>query len=228
MNHIYRCELCAGHVIASDNEACFLIDTGAPSSICETSVIHFASRDHAAQKRFRRLSCAALGAEIGKPIHALVGADILSRYDMVIDLATAELTFSDEALSFDGDSLELDECMGIPILQAVIEGRTIRMFFDTGARLSYLAPEIGRAFPDAGPEQDFYPGVGRFQTETRRVPITLGKDTIELRVGELPPLMQVSLMMAETSGILGTAILESHSVCFAPRRRALILKRRSA
>ena len=41
-----------------------------------------------------------------------------------------------------------------------------RMFFDTGAQISYLQDDVLDTFPSAGPVTDFYPGVGQFQTET--------------------------------------------------------------
>lgn len=114
--------------------------------------------------------------------------------------------------------------MGIPIIQAEVNGSEIRMFFDTGAKLSYLDPEITENFQSIGTTNDFYPGLGSFETQTYRVPIRLGSTEIELTVGTLPEMLQLTLMMANTSGILGTAILSNFAVGLNPGIKKLILE----
>jgi hypothetical protein len=57
------------------------------------------------------------------------------------------------------------------------------------------------------------------------IPIILATETVVLRVGNLPEPLQMTLMMADTGGILETAILRTHRVTFAPRRRTLTLQR---
>ena len=42
--------------------------------------------------------------------------------------------------------------MGIPIVTAQIGGRAYRMFFDTGAQISYLQSDALKTFPAAGTE----------------------------------------------------------------------------
>ena len=46
-----------------------------------------------------------------------------------------------------------------------------------------------------------------------------------LRFGNLPELLQMTLTMADTRGILGTSILGTHKVTFAPRRKTLTIRR---
>ncbi len=99
------------------------------------------------------------------------------------------------------------------------------MFFDTGAKLSYLDPERTNAFPSVGTESDFYPVVGDFATNVYDMLIVLATENVVLRVGNLPELLQKTLMMANTRGILGTAILRTHKVTFAPRKRTMTLQR---
>lgn len=225
MKYAYQYAVTDGHLIAVVDKLCCLIDTGAPTSVSDTTPFKFAGRSHPVEHSYMGVSCESLSADVGAHIDALVGADILNQYDMLIDPSASTITLSDEPQSLEGETIALDEFMGIPIIQASVADQSIRMFFDTGAKLSYLDPDMSRAFPDAGPEQDFYPGVGKFRTQTFTVPISVGTEEIFLRVGVLPQLLQMTLMMADTSGILGTAILENHIVCFAPRRQSMILKK---
>jgi hypothetical protein len=70
--------------------------------------------------------------------------------------------------------------MGIPIIEAVIGNDRVRMFFDTGAKLSYLDPLRTSIYSPSGTENYFYPGLGEFSTHTYDIPILLAADTIAI------------------------------------------------
>ena len=223
--HVFYYELVDGHVVVKFEGVAFLIDTGAPSSVAEKASISFAGRDHVVQTNYMGITPRSLSDHIGTSINALIGADILNDFSMVIDPRTNELRLSAGNLDLSGVELPIESFMGIPIVEAKIEDNTIRMFFDTGAKLSYLDPEITGRYPTLGPAQDFYPGIGQFQTQTYRIPIKLGTETVELTVGNLPQLLQTTLMMANTSGILGTAILSHFVVGLSHNQQKLVLQR---
>jgi len=227
MRHEYKYDLVDGHIIVRDGASRLLIDTGAPSSVGEASSLAFAGETRSVAQDYMGVTPAFLGSKIGSPVHALIGADILNRFDVTIDPSQSVVTLNEGEEHLIGEPIPLDDFMGIPIVLASIGGQTIRVFFDTGAKLSYLAPEITAAFPRDGAEQDFYPGLGSFQTDTFTVPISVGSEQFVLRVGVLPELLQMALMKADTGGILGTAVLESHSVCLAPRRGTMRLTKLS-
>jgi len=225
MKHEYDYTLVDGHVIVRNSNKQLLIDTGAPSSVGDLSPLAFAGGSYSMQSNYMGISPATLSKSVGTPINALVGADILNRYDIFIDPIAQRFTLTEDELPLAGTALGLDSFMGIPIVEARVGKDTVRMFFDTGAKLSYLDPERTNSFPSVGTESDFYPGVGDFSTNAYDIPIVLATENIVLRVGNLPELLQMTLMMADTSGILGTAILRTHKVTFAPRRRAMTLQR---
>lgn len=226
MIHTYPYAMVRGHLIAHCGELQCLIDTGAPLSVCAEPPLLFAGTRHPAQYNYMGVSCDSLSTDVGCRVDALVGADVLQKYDVLIEPSESTIVVSDDSLPLDGCALAIDDFMGIPIVSAFVNGKTVRMFFDTGARLSYLDPDICSDFSSAGSQEDFYPGMGKFRTETFRVPIVLGTEEMELCVGILPKLLQMTLMMDETTGILGTAVLEKYRVCFAPRRKTLNLKPR--
>ncbi|MBC8236554.1 hypothetical protein H8E77_43970, partial [bacterium] len=98
-----------------------------------------------------------------------------------------------------------------------------RMFFDTGAQISYFQEDTITDFPSAGTVTDFYPGVGQFQTDTHQVQVELGESAFTLRCGTLPSLLGATLMMAGTSGIIGNQIMENRVTGYFPRRNVLCL-----
>ncbi len=227
MKYEYSYKLVDGHIIVDVDMNYLLIDTGAPSSVGNTSPLNFAGKSHKVSESYMGVTLESLSSNVGSTINGLVGADILNQYDILIEPVTCRIVLSKEELPAEGVPLTLNTFMGIPIVDAVISDKTVRMFFDTGAKLSYLSPELSVQFPDAGEESDFYPGVGEFTTQTYSVPIGLANKEITLRMGTLPKLLQATLMMANTDGILGTAILDTYTILFAPRRKFLLLQERS-
>jgi hypothetical protein len=225
MKHEYEYKLIDGHIMVKDGNKQLLIDTGAPVSVGDSSPLAFAGGSYSMQNRYRETSPASLSKSVGTPVNALVGADILNRYDVSIDPIVQKFSLSEDEVPLVGALLGLDSFMGIPIVEARVGKDTVRMFFDTGAKLSYLDPERTNAFPSVGTESDFYPGIGDFSTNAFDIPIVLASENILLRVGNLPELLRRTLMMADTGGILGTAILRTHKVTFAPRRRTMTLQR---
>lgn len=223
--HRYRYNFFDGHIVATVGQSSLLIDTGAPGSAADSAPLVLAGRSHALQGSYLGVTPASLGRYIGTPVNALVGVDILNQYDCLIDPSTCTFTMSEAALPLEGRTLELDNCMGVPIIEATVAGDKVRMFFDTGARLCYLDPDLTALFPEDGTEDDFYPRFGVFSTIAYHVPFVLGGDTVTLRAGTLPPVLRTELMMANTRGILGTAILRTHRVTYAPRRKMMALTR---
>ena len=171
------------------------------------------------------ISTESLSRSDGTPINALIGADILNQFDILVDPTTNTLKLSQDELPLAGPSLELDSFMGIPIIEATVGEDKVRMFIDTGAKLSYFDSDRTRAFQSVGVETDFYPGLGEFNTNAYDIPVMLATETVPLRVGNLPQSLKMTLMMADTGGILGTAIFRTHKVTYAPRRNTMTIQR---
>lgn len=225
MNFDFSYKLFDGHILAEIEQHTMLIDTGAPCGFATFSPIKLGNREYQFAKNCMGLTTESLSKNVGCEVHALIGADVLNNYDILIDPKTGRLTFCEDELPLKGQEIPVELFMGIPILEARINGKPARMFFDTGAKLSYLDEELTSDFAAVGNAEDFYPTVGRFTTKVYEISAELATDTIKLRAGNLPDLLQMTLMMANTSGILGTAILETHRVTYSPRRELMAIDR---
>jgi hypothetical protein len=157
------------------------------------------------------------------PTCGLLGADTINAFDVLIDIEKQEITFSKEELTFEGTSLGLEHFMGIPLLDAEIGGESYRMFFDTGAQVSYFQHRSLKSFPPVGSLTDFYPGYGEFVTETHQVEVRLGGQMMTLRCGGLPKMLAAGLMMGGAKGIIGNQILPGRVAGYFPRRKQLVL-----
>ena len=58
-------------------------------------------------------------------------------------------------------------------------------------------------YESIGNDEDFYPGIGKFETECFENSTSLGKSNYFVKYGNLPTLLQQTLMLGGTNGIRG-------------------------
>ena len=220
--HNSRLKIQKGHLFVEIDGDDWLLDTGAPTSF-GTNQIRIEGRDFPVPSNYMGLTASQLTGFVGHPTVGIIGADILNEFDILIDMKSERVSFSSEQITLDGEVLEIDEFMGIPIIMARISGAERRMFFDTGAQISYFQDDSLDTFHAIGMATDFFPGIGQFRTETYRVSTTLGNRQYDLCCGSLPHLLGMTLMLAETEGIIGNEILYGRLTGYFPRRRELVL-----
>jgi hypothetical protein len=121
--------------------------------------------------------------------------------------------------------MEIDSFMGIPILRVKIGDNEALMFLDTGAKLSYAAEEITENYHCIGQEQDFYPGAGEFFTNCYIIDTKIGEKTFPVKYGNLPALLQMSLMLANTQGIIGYDFFKNFKVLLDIEGDRLVYKK---
>jgi len=212
-----------GHLFVELEGNLWLFDTGAPESFGEAENLTIADKQFNIDNSYMGLTVEKLSQFVGVQCFGLLGTDVLGHFDHILDCTKGKLTVSTDELSYIGQSIPLFEFMGIPILNVRIANCEYKMFFDTGAQISYFQDDSLVDFPVAGSITDFYPGVGQFQTDTHQVPVELGDTTFRLRCGTLPSLLGATLMMAGTQGIIGNQILANQVIGYFPRRSALCL-----
>jgi hypothetical protein len=219
----YPLNLVDGHLFVEAGDKLWLLDTGAPTSFGVTSEIGFAGEQFALKAAYMGLTAERLSEYVRVPCAGLLGTDVLGQFDLIIDGLGNTVRVSRDTLTHAGSPVELDSFMGIPIVEVRIDDSKYRMFFDTGAQVSYLQDDVLEAFPHSGAMQDSYPGFGEFRTEIYDLAVRLGARAARLRCGRLPALLGASLMLADVQGILGNEILAGGSVGYFPRRHLLSL-----
>ncbi|WP_155800990.1 hypothetical protein [Pontibacter sp. BAB1700] len=145
-------------------------------------------------------------------ITTLLGADILSKYKLLLDYRNTQVSFSKQLIDLGGGVAPISSFMGIPIINLTVAERTVKCFLDTGAKLSYLSKELTQNYESVGAEADFYPGVGKFTTDCYSVSTTYGGNTFDARFGNLPDLPQMTFMLAGTNGIIGYDFFDNFKV----------------
>lgn len=212
-----------GHLFVEIDGRLWLFDTGAPTSFGESNEITLDAQCCRLSNGYMGLSASTLSQFTGVECSGLIGADILGKFDHLLDVPSGTVTISTGDLEHTGETLPLSDFMGIPILTVRIASNDYRMFFDTGAQISYFQEDTINDFPSAGTATDFYPGVGQFQTDTHQVQVRLGEGEFTLCCGTLPGLLGATFMMAGTSGIIGNQIMKNRVIGYFPRRDLLCL-----
>ena len=212
-----------GHLFVELEDNFWLFDTGAPTSFGSSQSLTFSGEQFSLEQSYFGLTAEALSEFVGVQCRGLLGADILGRFDHIINIGKGLLKVSTAELPHDSLSIPLDDVMGIPVVTVRVGSKDYRMFFDTGAQISYFQDDSLADFNTAGSVSDFYPGFGQFQTDTHEVPVTLGTDSFILRCGSLPGVLGATLMMADTQGIIGNQVLIDRIAGFFPRRGMISL-----
>jgi hypothetical protein len=212
-----------GHLFVELEGSLYLFDTGAPTSFGEFETLSIVGSQFSLDSDYFGLTAEKLAEYTGVQCAGLLGADILENFDYIIDCAKGVITVTADEMEHNVNAINLSTFMGIPVLTARIFGAEYRMFFDTGAQVSYFQNEALTKLPTCGSMTDFYPGVGQFETETYQLEVSLGGVDLTLRCGTLPGLLGATLMMADAHGIIGNEILLDRVVGYFPRRGLLCL-----
>jgi len=222
--HTYPYTMVDGHLILDCEGRHLLLDTGAPSSVYPEPTMPFAGARHSATADYLGVGLEDVSTLVGTELDGLIGADALVPYDTVIDPVRQEVRVDQGEHDPQGACLALDCAMIVPIVEVSISGEPVRMIFDTGAKLSYLDRTFIDAFPPSGTREDFFPGLGTFTTDTFQAQISLGPpSTVTITTGALTAIPALALTLVGARGILGSALFDHFSVCYAPRRNRLTL-----
>jgi hypothetical protein len=210
------------HLYLQSESGLWLFDTGAPTSFGSDSLV-LAGERFEPPGGFMGLSVETLRVYTEVECQGLLGADIIGKFDCVIDVPGETVEMSADLLELEGTSVPLGQFMGIPLMSATVQEREFQMVLDTGASISYLDDANVATFSHVGSETDFFPVIGRFQVETHAVEFGIGGNAYTLRCGTLPSLLNITLQMAGAQGIIGNEIFAAGPVGYFPRRKLLAI-----
>lgn len=203
----------------------WLIDTGAPSSFGNVSCVTIAEKTFTVPNTYVNLTANSLSEHVGHESVGLIGVDVLNEFNVIFDVINNKIELTEEDIGLEGEILPFTDVMGIPIIGVNAAGSQRKMFFDTGAQISYLKVEVLKEYPSLGKTIDFYPGVGEFETETYEVETTFGAQDMILRYGSLPQMLEMTLLMAGTEGIIGNEIFEQRVVGYFPKQYQMVFSK---
>jgi hypothetical protein len=208
----FKLHLKDGHPIIHNGSDILLLDTGASHTIHQSDSLDFLGTRHHCASEYMGITTQKISGMAGTPITTLLGADVLSRYQVLLDYRGGTVQFSEQDIPFEGDAVSVSDFMGIPIIELTISGNAVRCFLDSGAKLSYMPIEITQDHPKQGVLEDFYPMIGTFHTESYLVPATFLGNSLTIKCGNLPELFQAVMGLAGVKGILGYDFFDAYKV----------------
>lgn len=218
-NYIYQSV--HGHIVVNIEGRPCLLDTGSPFSVGHEPIT-ISGQEFPVHPSYLGVTCDYLSDNIGVPIEGMIGADIISALTMSIYSSERMVQFSERPA--DGSIvIAVQDFMGVPIIPVAIGGRVLRMFFDTGAPISYLLPEFLQGYQPEGRHEDFYPLLGNFLTKTYSLGANIGGEGQILRFGELPEELHMIMDAGKVQGILGTEMLKHFGMCLSLREGVMKL-----
>jgi hypothetical protein len=167
------------------------------------------------------LTVSKISEMLGTEITTLLGADVLSNFKILFDYKNGLVEFNKQEINFNGTEIDISNFMGIPIIELSIENQNLKFFLDTGAKLSYLSDSITSNYESIGTDEDFYPGVGKFETECFEISTLFGGKNFLVKYGNLPPLLQMTLMLGGTDGIIGFDFFNNFKVVLDLKNNSL-------
>jgi hypothetical protein len=150
---------------------------------------------------------------LGTEITTLIGADILSNYKVLFDYQNGVVSFSKDEINSLGNETNISSFMSIPIIELTVDRQKLLLFLDTGAKLSYLDSDFTAQHNSIGTEEDFYPGIGNFETDCYEILTSFSNKEFKVKYGNLPTLLQMTLMLGGTNGIIGFDFFNNFKVC---------------
>jgi len=215
-----------GHLFAEIGGKKLVLDTGSPMSMAASPGLEFKGRELRLPGNLMGLTPGQLSGFIGTEVHGLLGTDVLNDGDLLFDFERGRLAAFDTPLPVEGEAVPFRPVMGVPLVEVTVGGQAYGFFFDTGARISYFQEEdVLAGFPKIGTDEDFYPGFGRFSTDTYRLEVRLLSRALSLVTGTLPAMLGLSLGMAGADGILGNEVLQgARRLAYMPGRNRIVVE----
>ena len=225
MSHSEPLKFIKGHLYITLEGEDWVIDTGSPASFGDIATLVIAGESYSVSKDMAGLDASTLSSHVHHKTVGLIGTDILNNFNILFDVSENLISFSKESIIMKGEVLETSHVMGIPVVNVLVDGAIKKMFFDTGAQVSYVQRDVLDNYPMTGKIEDFYPGIGAFQTTTHDVEISFGSLQTRMSCGSLPEMLGMTLLLAGTDGIIGNEIMMNRSFGYFPLENKIIISK---
>ncbi|CAF2525048.1 unnamed protein product [Rotaria sp. Silwood2] len=214
-----------GHIVAHINQFDYLIDTGSPVSFGHRTTLVINGKNFSINSTGPGgFTVNSINELSGLHVDGLIGMDILIHFD--IRFTRNQITFSDTPILHVDTAIKLpivETVMGIPIITLNIGQEDRKIFFDTGAKLSYLSEDLLVGTP-IGEMDDFHPTIGAYKTNAYKIDVVINDKVETLTFGSLPSLLRMLLVMGQTKGIIGTELLNKYSIILSNSGKILVLE----
>ena len=225
MQETFDIALYDGHLIFHVGNMKVLVDTGSPVTIGKENSFDFLGEKYVCHTAFLGKDINSISQLMNYDIDVLMGMDIMEKYYIRTDYQQQQITFSDEPFSVDQMfSTPITRMMGAVCIDLVIDGNTVKVALDTGARISYIDQAFTEGKHPIDERDDFNPAIGHFQTPIFEIEATVGDSSFPVNFGVLPPILAMPLQMIGISGAIGFDLFNVFTVVLDFRNNILYMQ----
>ncbi len=214
-----------GHVIVHMNQYDYIVDTGSPISFGRGSIVVINGKNFAIKDTgLKGLSADSISSLSGLKVDGLIGMDILIKFD--VRFTRNEIIFSDTPIFHPDTAIKfpiIESMMGVPMIMMNIGGEDRRIFFDSGAKLSYLSEDLLVGTP-IGQMEDFYISISTYTTNVYKIDVIINGKVEPLTFGALPASLKMLLVVGQAKGVIGTELLKKYSITLSNLSKTLVLE----
>ncbi|MDO9591816.1 MAG: VWA domain-containing protein, partial [Erysipelotrichaceae bacterium] len=190
-----------------------IVDTGSPISFSDESTLRFLNdryvrSNHALLPMIQKYLSSQIGGLIGMDI--LSQYDLSFRYDRGLDRWIVKPWQADTSAGY---PFRVEYYGGVPVVEAIVDGKRGRFFLDTGATISFLRKRRIEQQPYLGEAEDFFPTLGIFSTDLYRCRLEFASQKFSDSMGVMPDGLEM-LMPDWVDGIIGLNVLRDFNINF--------------
>ena len=199
-----------GHLLFEYDGLTVLIDSGSPVTISAQDRINFMGTTFGCREFFIHNNIQDIGTWMGHEVDVMMGLDVLSHFSILVDIQQAKITFSDEPLSQDGVKLPMEQCHGFFAINFSVNKKPVKMIFDTGAKISYINPELTQNMEPICELDDFSPLINaRFRTPIYQFNADACGKQFNAAFGNLPVQLDGILEQLGVDGFIGHELFKA-------------------
>lgn len=209
----YKLIISKGHYLVDVDGLFYLLDTGAPNSLGEGSLI-IASHAYPLCSNPELFAKFSNNSFIGSHIDGILGMDILKHYTVTIFKKEQKISFDECNIKY-SSIVPLTIVMGAAcLIDVAINGKETAAIIDSGACFSYVSSELLTSSPEVENINDFSPILGDIHTTLHQVEIKIGASLHTISVAKMIPAIELPLKMIGASSIIGLNEICSDVISF--------------
>lgn len=228
MSDTFQITFVKGHPTINVDGNIFIVDTGSPATFGRQETITLCGRDFNAGmgNNISGMTMDGISNLLGTHIDGFIGGDTFRQLvALEFDYPNNTITFHD-VLPDMADSLQTDfeMCGNHVSINLLINGQTRRVFFDCGAPIAYLNPEILPNRKPDGVRNDVSPSGGAFESPVFSMETQFAGRTFVAEYGPLPETHQTYVASKGHDGVVGKNILDLGKVflCYEQQKMYLL------
>lgn len=224
MTKTFEINLYDGHLIINDNGQKVLVDTGSPETIGRSDHFVFMDQEYNCTTSYFGQNIPSISRMMDYDIDVLMGMDVIGKYKMFTDYKSKKVTFSSENIPFEPVcTIPIKQKEGVFCVILRVKGEDVRLFLDTGAKISYIAETYTSDETAIEVLEDFYPMIGQFETPIYAMEASVDGQSFPVNFGKLPSKLAMMLQMMGIEGAIGYDLFNKYKVLLDFKNNKMLL-----